>query len=251
MSSTEGLQIAQIIADLQTLQNAVRPLFPSSSPPHFSPPPSTSPPTPTHLSCHSPSPSSPPSLLPSSPLSSLPSSFLSLFSPPPHRKQPLTSNTPPHPQDPHAALSLLKPLNTAISSSSPQARRNSAPKFDKLGRRIVSISRSQSNAGGVKTPTFGREGSSASTGSMNMGMTAGGGSGASTPENSSTGAELDEDLIRAKTLLQLFEMRGKFKQMGDTGLSRAKQRVDDVIARYAKAELEEREKVARARYLGV
>lgn len=29
MSSAEGLQIAQIIADLQTLQNAVRPLFPS------------------------------------------------------------------------------------------------------------------------------------------------------------------------------------------------------------------------------
>ena len=46
-------------------------------------------------------------------------------------------------------------------------------------------------------------------------------------------------------------MRGKFKQMGDTGLSRAKQRVDDVVARYAKVELEEREKVARARYLGV
>ena len=42
-------------------------------------------------------------------------------------------------------------------------------------------------------------------------------------------------------------MRGKFKQMGDTGLSRAKQRVDDVVARYAKVDLEEREKVARAR----
>ena len=63
--------------------------------------------------------------------------------------------------------------------------------------------------------------------------------------------QLDEDLTRAKTLLQLFEMRGKFKQMGDTGLSRAKQRVDDVVARYAKVDLEEREKVARARYLGV
>ncbi len=46
-------------------------------------------------------------------------------------------------------------------------------------------------------------------------------------------------------------MRGKFKQMGDTGLNRAKQRVDDVFAKYAKADLDEREKVARARHLGV
>jgi len=115
----------------------------------------------------------------------------------------------------------------------------------------VSNSRSQSNVGGVKTPTFVREGSSASTGSFNINA---GGSGASTPGTPGypdTGTELDEDLTRAKTLLQLFEMRGKFKQMGDTGLSRAKQRVDDVVARYAKVDLEEREKVARARYLGV
>ncbi|KAK0100300.1 hypothetical protein ONS95_008258 [Cadophora gregata] len=179
MSSIEGLQIAQIIADLQTLQNA----------------------------------------------------------------------------DPHAALSLLKPFNapkTTASNNSPTtplSRHNSsAPKFDKLGRRIVTVSRSQSqsfgNGGGVNTPTFAREGSSFS---MSMG-----GSGASTPiGNPGSEAELDEDLTRAKTLLQLFEMRGKFKQMGDTGLSRAKQRVDNVVARYAKAELEEREKVAKARYLGV
>jgi hypothetical protein len=46
-------------------------------------------------------------------------------------------------------------------------------------------------------------------------------------------------------------MRDKFKQMGDTGLKRSKQRVDDVVAKYAKMELEEREKVARARHLGV
>ncbi|KAH9210700.1 hypothetical protein DL95DRAFT_393202 [Leptodontidium sp. 2 PMI_412] len=184
MSSTEGLQIAQIIADLQTLQNA----------------------------------------------------------------------------DPHAALSLLTPLKSASTSSStgpgtptnnPSTRRNnSPPKFDKLGRRIVSISRSQSTAGsGVKTPSFAREGSNASAGaSTSMSM---GGSGASTPIGGHSGVELDEDLARAKTLLQLFEMRGKFRQMGDTGLSRAKQRVDEVVARYAKEDLDERERVARARHLGV
>jgi hypothetical protein len=46
-------------------------------------------------------------------------------------------------------------------------------------------------------------------------------------------------------------MRGKFKQIGDTGLTRAKERVDAVISRYAEKDLQEREKVARARYLGV
>jgi hypothetical protein len=46
-------------------------------------------------------------------------------------------------------------------------------------------------------------------------------------------------------------MRGKFQEMGDTGLARAKERVDKVVDQYAKKELEEREKVARARHLGV
>lgn len=56
---------------------------------------------------------------------------------------------------------------------------------------------------------------------------------------------------RAKTLLELFEMRGKFKQMGDTGLTRSKARVDAVVAKYAEMELAEREKKARAKHLGV
>ena len=56
---------------------------------------------------------------------------------------------------------------------------------------------------------------------------------------------------RAKSLLQLYEMRGKFKQMGDTGLTRAKDRVDAVVAKYAAKELEEREKAARGRHLRV
>ena len=60
----------------------------------------------------------------------------------------------------------------------------------------------------------------------------------------------DEDMRRARTLMELFEMRGKFKLMGDTGLTRAKERVDAVVSRYAEKELEEREKVARARHLG-
>ncbi len=61
----------------------------------------------------------------------------------------------------------------------------------------------------------------------------------------------DEDMRRARTLVELFEMRGKFQQIGDAGLTRAKERVDAVVSRYAEKELEEREKVARARYLGV
>jgi len=39
--------------------------------------------------------------------------------------------------------------------------------------------------------------------------------------------------------------------MGDTGLGRAKERVDRVVEKYAKKELDERERVAKARHLGV
>jgi hypothetical protein len=46
-------------------------------------------------------------------------------------------------------------------------------------------------------------------------------------------------------------MRGKFKQMGDSDLTRAKERVDKVVAGYAKRDLEEREKAARGRHGGV
>jgi hypothetical protein len=56
---------------------------------------------------------------------------------------------------------------------------------------------------------------------------------------------------RARTLIELCEMRGKFKQMGDTGLTRAKERVGYVVAKYAKKDLEERERVARGRHLSV
>ncbi|CZS94352.1 uncharacterized protein RAG0_04377 [Rhynchosporium agropyri] len=239
MSSTEGLQIAQVIADLQTLQNAVRPLSPpSSEPPTLSPSSSNS--SSSYLSCHS------TSSTPSSP-SSFRTSLSNFFFPPP--------NTEVNPAQGHAAAhSLLAPLkstspssdctNTAPNSSS--RRTSSTPKFDKLGRRIVTVPRSQSNTAGIKPPAFTRAGSSFS---INSGI--------STPmrgmsySNETITEGGDEDLTRARTLLQLFEMRGKFRQMGDTGLSRAKERVDEVVARYAKEDLEEREKVARSRYLGV
>lgn len=37
----------------------------------------------------------------------------------------------------------------------------------------------------------------------------------------------------------LYGMRGKFKQMGDTGLTRAKERVDAVVKKYARREFDE------------
>lgn len=61
----------------------------------------------------------------------------------------------------------------------------------------------------------------------------------------------DIDLTRAKKLLELYEMRSKLLEMGDTGLARSKERVDRVVDQYAKKDLAEREKVARARHLGV
>ena len=57
---------------------------------------------------------------------------------------------------------------------------------------------------------------------------------------------MDEDLTRAKTLLELYEKRDTFKQAGDTGLMRARERVDQVIAKRG-----ERESAAHARHLRV
>lgn len=48
-------------------------------------------------------------------------------------------------------------------------------------------------------------------------------------------------MARAQKLLELYEMRGKFQEMGDTGLARAKERVDKVVDQYSKKVLEDRE----------
>ncbi|CZR51188.1 uncharacterized protein PAC_01063 [Phialocephala subalpina] len=182
----EGLQIAQIIADLQSLQSA----DPTAAS--------------TLLSAQK------------SPRPSLPSQ------PNPRRKS-----------------------SSAIPLSSPQNAR-----FDKLGRRIVVP---RSNPGTATPPSLPRSASSFSRfdngnvrGNGGSTYTSRTGSGVGTPVEETP----DEDMKRAKTLLELFEMRGKFKQMGDTGLTRAKQRVDNVVEKYAKMELEEREKAAKARHLG-
>lgn len=53
-------------------------------------------------------------------------------------------------------------------------------------------------------------------------------------------AQVDEDILKAEELVMLFGMRGKFKQMGDTGLMRARERVDAVIEKYSKREHEEK-----------
>jgi hypothetical protein len=63
-------------------------------------------------------------------------------------------------------------------------------------------------------------------------------------------AQDDEDLKKARELINLYAMRGEFKRMGDTGLARARQRVDAVVEQYAQKELYQREKVAKARHLG-
>ncbi|KAE9381493.1 hypothetical protein N431DRAFT_425068 [Stipitochalara longipes BDJ] len=173
MSATESLQFAQIIADLQTLQNA----------------------------------------------------------------------------DPNAAITLLS-AHKSLSSATQRRSRPSLPdppRFDKLGRRIVGpksppgLTRLDSGA------SFFGKGLSLKDGSGKTSVTS---SGAGTPA-AIEDEPLDEDMDRARTLMELVEMRGKFKEMGDTGLTRAKERVDAVVAKYAEKELEEREKVARARHLGV
>jgi hypothetical protein len=46
-------------------------------------------------------------------------------------------------------------------------------------------------------------------------------------------------MLKAEELVMLYGMRGKFKQMGDTGLTRARERVDAAIEKYTQKESEE------------
>ncbi|PMD52002.1 uncharacterized protein K444DRAFT_249533 [Hyaloscypha bicolor E] len=173
MSATENLQFAQIIADLQTLQNA----------------------------------------------------------------------------DPNAAIALLS-AHKALSSTKQGRSRTSLPdppRFDKLGRRIVGP---RSPPGLSRVDSSGYFNGKSRSLKSDSGRASGTSSGVGTPALVEE-EQQDEDIKRARTLIELYEMRGKFKQIGDTGLTRAKERVDAVISRYAEKDLQEREKVARARHLGV
>ncbi|KIN03995.1 hypothetical protein OIDMADRAFT_26626 [Oidiodendron maius Zn] len=126
--------------------------------------------------------------------------------------------------DPDAAHALLR-ANKTLSASRSQSRkaRPSASldgvEFDYLGRRIKT----------PKKPGFSRQGSSMSgSGSF---------SGTVSP---SASIEVDEDMLKAEELVMLYGMRGRFKQMGDTGLARARERVDAVIERYSRRESEQK-----------
>lgn len=44
----------------------------------------------------------------------------------------------------------------------------------------------------------------------------------------------------------LYGMRGKFKQMGDTGLTRARERVDAVVDNSSRRQQEEKERISRS-----
>ncbi|CAL3961908.1 unnamed protein product [Diplocarpon coronariae] len=214
MSTTEVLQIASVLADLQTLQNAVRPLFPSSSPPTLCPGGAGAG---SRTSCSSAAP----------PPYTVAPWIMDYFRRPDSARSAAKSDTT-TPQDPTAALALLTPLKSAPTNTAPSQSR--PVKFDKLGRKIVTV------------PRLPREGSRDSEHQ----------SGTSTPTGlSENAAPTDPDLNRAQTLLSLFEMRGKFKVMGDTGLNRAKDRVDAAVARYAKADPDVREDVSRARNLRI
>ncbi|KAG9228863.1 hypothetical protein BJ875DRAFT_489461 [Amylocarpus encephaloides] len=104
------------------------------------------------------------------------------------------------------------------------------PQFDKLGRRRCSTKTPMKNTTESTNPfTLTRMESDLSSKS-------GRSSGAATP---ATTEPQDADMSRAKKLLELYQMRDKFKEMGDTGLARAKERVEKVFDSYSKKEFEE------------
>ena len=47
-------------------------------------------------------------------------------------------------------------------------------------------------------------------------------------------------------MVRLYGMRGKFKQMGDTGLTRARERVDAVVEKYARKGPEGKERLSES-----
>jgi hypothetical protein len=55
---------------------------------------------------------------------------------------------------------------------------------------------------------------------------------------------------RAKELMELFEKKEGFRQMGTTGLGKAKEKVDEIVQRYAENLTEEKQNAARAKQLG-
>ena len=56
---------------------------------------------------------------------------------------------------------------------------------------------------------------------------------------------------RARELVTLFEKKEDFRQMGTTGLGRAKEKVDEAVQKYAQKQLDERQRVAKGRHLAV
>ena len=61
----------------------------------------------------------------------------------------------------------------------------------------------------------------------------------------------DEDMRRAKELVELFEKRENLMQMGTSRLGKSKARVDEVVQKYAQKHIDMKERAARARQAGV
>jgi len=136
--------------------------------------------------------------------------------------------------DPEAALALLN-VNKTLSEKFLRRKSKTAlpepPKFDRLGRRIV--------APITITPSLTR---------ANSGITSTTTSRVATPQGE---VELDKDIERAKTLMRLYEIRDRIKQQESTGLSKARERVDNVATKYARIELERMEREAESRRLRI
>ncbi|PQE27197.1 oviduct-specific glyco protein [Rutstroemia sp. NJR-2017a WRK4] len=150
---------------------------------------------------------------------------------------------------PAAALTLLHALNnlpTTRHNSRPSIHTTTPPKFDRLGRRIVSDPNSANQSPSAR-PTLSKEASTASSASNAVSE----GSSDSVYGLKNVGAdETDVDLVRAKELLIYYEKRDKLRDLGITGLKRSQERVNAVLAKQEQKEAEEREKVANMRRLG-
>ncbi|KAH6691742.1 hypothetical protein F5X68DRAFT_202501 [Plectosphaerella plurivora] len=105
----------------------------------------------------------------------------------------------------HSSQGLQRNVGTAASGSppSPSPASSNAARFDKFGRRIL------------MSPPLTRTNSAQA-------------SGAATPRRDS---ELEDDLDRASTLMALYEIRAKLKQQDNSSLIKAREKITELAAR--------------------
>ncbi|KAL4725999.1 hypothetical protein ACLX1H_006675 [Fusarium chlamydosporum] len=129
----------------------------------------------------------------------------------------VSANNPPHPNYPRTDATATAPTSSPSTNNQRRPtglqRHWSSEKFDKFGRRILSPG-SGSHAGSAVNSIPG------------------------TPRRGES--DFEEDLERASTLMQLYDIRSKIKQQDNSSLLKAREKVNAIAARQQAQQAAER-----------